>query len=139
MVLNVFFFCISFILLRSSHPPQFPTASVIMQQVEALGNPGVEGCDLRQPKTPSEEEYSMDLWLGREGFELSKGDRACGDTHHRGVHQRGRRVAAGEAGDKLGIGHDLLIGGDSPRQVWCHTRLQLRQSICRPWCGRVLI
>ena len=99
----------------------------------------MEGGDSGQTETSCEEEDGVDLRLVCERFELGQGDGSGGDTYHRGVYQGRGRVAAGEVGDELGIGDDLLVGGDGSVKVSCHASLYLRQSIDAPGGGVLVV
>ncbi len=48
-------------------------------------------------------------------------------------------LRAGEIGDELGIGNNLLIGSDGAVEVGCHTSLYLRQSIDAPGGGVLVV
>lgn len=99
----------------------------------------MKSSDIGKAETAGEEEDGVDLGLVCLGFELGEGDIVGIDAHHGGVYQGGRCVAAGEAGDELGIGDDLLVGGDGAVKVGGHAGFQLSQAVDAPRGGILVV
>ena len=71
----------------TSSDPQFSAITVVLQQVEVMRNPIVEGSDLRGFKPSGKKEDGMDLRLRGSADELRECEMTGADTYLRGVNK----------------------------------------------------